>query len=506
MKKPYVLTILDGWGEGPASPHNAISLAKTPHWDALKARYPFTTLDASGHEVGLPPGQMGNSEVGHMNIGAGRIILQDLPRIDEAIGSGALKQNPELKKFIAAHAPDACCHLMGLLSPGGVHSHASHILELIKILNSHEIPIIFHAFLDGRDTPPRSAHGYMQEFLEHIKNYESVAIGTIGGRYYGMDRDNRWERIEKAYKAIRWGEGPQYASPLAAIEDAYNNSISDEFILPTVIKGYKGIKPHSSLLMANFRADRVREILTALTDPAFQDFRTAPLPYASLLGMMEYSEKLNKDFNALFPPQPIHNTLGEMIEKRDLKQLRAAETEKYAHVTFFFNGGREAPFKGEERLLIPSPHVATYDLKPEMSAYEMTAQLIEKIKQGKYDFIVANYANADMVGHTGDLKAAIRAAEAVDDCLGALSKAVLEQDGVLFITADHGNAEFMFDEKENSPHTAHTCNLVPFFIIGSNLTFHKLNRGILADIAPTILTVMGLDIPPEMSGRSLAEA
>lgn len=505
--KPYVLCILDGWGEAPPSPSNAISLANTPTWDLYKKNYPFTTLDASGATVGLPEGQMGNSEVGHMAIGAGRTLFQDLPRIDQAIQSRELSTNPTLLTLISSlKQTKGACHLMGLLSPGGVHSHLTHIVALATILSQNHIPVVVHGFLDGRDTPPQSALTYIQNFENQIAPLSGVSIGTIGGRYYAMDRDNRWERIEKAYAAIVSADGPQVISPEKAIEISYAKGITDEFVIPVVCTGYKGIQSGDAILMANFRADRVRQLLTGLVNPAFKEFSTIPLGLSASVGMTSYSTELDAYLPALFPPQTVSNSLGEIVSNHGLKQLRIAETEKYAHVTFFLNGGREEPFPGEDRLLIPSPKVATYDLKPEMAAEEMTNRLVDAIMAGIYDFIVVNYANPDMVGHTGNLSASIQAVEVIDKCLGRIEDAVKEREGVLFITADHGNVEELVDKTSHHPHTAHTCNPVPFIVVGRNLTFQKLHLGKLTDIAPSVLYLMGLKAPDDMTGRPLFDS
>ena len=523
IKTPFILCILDGWGEAPASEDNAITQAQTPHWDWLKSTYPLTFLEASGTHVGLPKNQMGNSEVGHMAMGSGRLLFQDLPRIDQALQNGDLSKNPALEKFIEAFQNPSllvsekerkskktpvkkrACHLMGLLSPGGVHSHMDHMIALAKILDEREIPVIVHGFLDGRDTPPQSAHAYVEDFLEKTSSLKFLSMGTLGGRYYGMDRDQRWDRIENAYKAMVNGQGATSPSALESIETSYGKGITDEFMEPTVIGQYQGIQTGDGLLVANFRADRVRQLLTALVDPDFEQFPTRPLQLASQVGMVSYSAHLASLVPALFPQQDLRKSLGEVLSNHGLTQLRLAETEKYAHVTFFFNGGREDPFPGEDRLLIPSSKVATYDLKPEMSAEELTDHLVTKIHKGLYDFIVVNYANADMVGHTGNLSASLKAVETVDTCLGRLTKAVEEMKGVLMITADHGNVEKLLDEQTQTPHTAHTCNLVPFLITCKNLTFQKLHAGKLSDIAPSILHLMGFEKPSEMSGKSFIE-
>ncbi len=504
MAKAVVLCILDGWGHRQNGSDNAIVQAQTPHWDALTASSPHTLLEASEGDVGLPKGQMGNSEVGHMNIGAGRIILQDLPRIDEAIKHHTLEDLSPLKDFIKAlKKTGGTCHLLGLLSAGGVHSHEHHIKTLATLLATRGIPVALHAFLDGRDTPPKSAEGYLSSFLTFIKEQPGITLATIGGRYYGMDRDKRWDRIEKAYETIINGI-PVIENPFSYLHRNYDAHVTDEFILPTAIKPYAGMKEGDGLLMANFRADRVRQLLMALLDPHFQDFkRSRQIPFSTALGLTDYSQTLNTWMKTLFPPESPHDVLGEIIAHHGLKQLRIAETEKYAHVTFFFNGGREDVFPGEDRILIPSPPVATYDLKPEMSAYELTDRLIDSIESRKYALIVVNYANADMVGHTGNFEAATKAVEAVDTCLERIKKAVEKTDTCLLITADHGNAEVMYEEALNSPHTAHTLNPVPFIMFNGPPAF--LHPGKLSDIAPTVLQILGFSPSPLMTGSSLLE-
>jgi 2,3-bisphosphoglycerate-independent phosphoglycerate mutase len=503
---PVVLCILDGWGYSEIKPDNAIAAAHKPTWDRLWQEWPHTLLQASENHVGLPMGQMGNSEVGHTNLGAGRIVYQDLPRIDKAIQDDHLQSNPHLKEFIKKlHASKGRCHLLGLLSPGGVHSHQNHIVELIKILSTASIPIIVHPFLDGRDTPPRSALSYMQDFLSSITSYPQVKVGTLSGRYYAMDRDNRWDRIEKAYDAMVNAKGISSTSPLEAIQQSYCNGIIDEFILPTVIKDYEGMHDDDGLLIANFRADRVRQLLNALIHPKFSAFvRPRHIHFASQVGMVEYSSTLKNYMTCLFPPIELYNVLGEIISHSGGKQLRIAETEKYAHVTFFFNGGREAPFPGEDRILVPSPQVATYDHQPEMSAVEVTKCLIKALNTKDYGFVVVNYANPDMVGHTGNQQATQKAIEVIDHCLAKLEKAILAKDGTLIITADHGNAEMMFDPTTGTSHTAHTCNPVPLILISKDYKEAHLHEGKLADVAPTILHILGLkDSTHAMTGICL---
>jgi len=500
--RPVVLCILDGWGERDETDDNAIAAAATPVWDRLKATCPHARLDASGGEVGLPAGQMGNSEVGHMNIGAGRVVMQDLPRIDAAVADGSLATLPGLRDFIGALTKSGgTAHLMGLMSPGGVHSHQDHIAALANILCDAGVPVAVHAFLDGRDTPPSSARGYLATFLEAAPR---AAVATISGRYYAMDRDKRWPRVEKAYAALADGAGPHVAEPLAAIDASYANSVTDEFMLPAVMGDYAGMRDGDGILMANFRADRAREILSALLDPEFDDFpRSRRIAFAAALGMVEYSAALAKLMGSLFPAIDLPDVLGEVVANAGLRQLRIAETEKYAHVTFFLNGGREVEFPGEDRILEPSPKVATYDLQPEMSAPRVTDRLVEAIASGIYDLVVVNYANTDMVGHTGIMEAAVVAVAAVDRCLGRLEAAVRAAGGALLITADHGNAENMRDSLTGQPHTAHTHNLVPVVLVAGGTAGMRLADGCLADIAPTILELMGLPKPAEMTGRSL---
>ena len=503
--RPVVLCILDGWGERDEKDNNAIALAETPVWDRLVRTQPRARLEASAEQVGLPKGQMGNSEVGHMNIGAGRIVMQDLPRIDAAVASGRLAKNPVLLDFIAKlKASGGTCHLLGLMSPGGVHSHQDHMAALARILAVFGIPVAIHAFLDGRDTPPKSAKGFLARLKEATAGHKSVSVATVMGRYFAMDRDKRWPRNEKAWRAMVMAEGEKAADPMAAVETSYRAGQSDEFMLPAVIGGYAGMKDGDGLLMANFRSDRARQILTALADPAFKEFPRPKVPaFAARLGMVEYSDALNRFFPALFPAEPLDNILGQLVAEAGMKQLRIAETEKYAHVTFFLNGGREELFPGEERILVPSPKVATYDLKPEMSADEVTDNLVAAIDSGKFDLIVVNYANGDMVGHTGILAAAIQAAACIDRCLGRLEEAVKRAGGVLVITADHGNCERMIDEAGDQPHTAHTMNLVPVLMVNPPKGVLGLRDGRLSDVAPTLLKLLGLEQPADMTGRSL---
>lgn len=501
---PAVLCILDGWGYRRESDNNAAALADTPNLDRLFAQNPFALLETSGKSVGLPDGQMGNSEVGHMNLGSGRVVLQDLPKIGAAVASGALAQNPTLGALIETlKAAGGRAHLMGLLSPGGVHAHQGHIAALAEILAATGIPVVIHAFLDGRDTPPSSARGFAAQVAEKITGLQDVRFGTVCGRYYAMDRDKRWDRVARAYDCLTTGKGGRADDITSAIEASYKGGVTDEFLEPCALGDYEGMRDGDALIMANFRADRAREILTALVDPAFDGFeRTNIISFSATAGMVSYSAALDEHMPCLFPPEQISATLGEVVADAGLGQLRVAETEKYAHVTFFFNGGIETLFENEERILIPSPKVATYDLAPEMSAKEVTDRLVAAIGEKRHDLIVCNYANPDMVGHTGVLPAAIKAMEAVDGAIGRLREAVEGAGGVMLITADHGNLEQMADAENDSPHTAHTINRVPALLVNAPAGF-GLSDGVLADVAPTMLELMGLDKPAEMTGVSL---
>ena len=506
--RPVVLCVLDGWGQRSERADNAIAEARTPVWDALVEKYPHALLNTSGLDVGLPAGQMGNSEVGHMNLGAGRAVLQDLPRIDAAIADGSLARSPELTDMIEKlRQSGGRCHLMGLLSPGGVHSHQDHMAALINILSAAGVAVTLHAFLDGRDTPPSSAAGFVQQLKNDVAGATNFSFGTICGRYWAMDRDQRWERLERAYLAISAAKGATAPNAASAIEAAYAAGESDEFVAPAVLSGYAGIADGDAILMANFRADRVRQLLSAFLDPAFDGFkRRRSHRFAAALGMSEYSSALNKMMTCMFTHGALKNVLGETVSAAGLKQLRLAETEKYAHVTFFLNGGEERAFAGEERILVPSPKVATYDLQPEMSAGEVTDRLVEAILGQTFDLIVVNYANTDMVGHTGIMAAAIRAVETIDSCLGRMMAALEKTSGAALITADHGNAEQMRNSAENIAHTAHTTNPVPVILAGEGVLGGQLRDGLLADVAPTLLQLMALQKPPEMTGRSLFDA
>ena len=506
--RPLVLCILDGWGERPKADDNAIETARTPVWHQLMARWPHAHLQASEHYVGLPDGQMGNSEVGHTNMGAGRVVFQDLPRIDAAIAEGELATMPALRGFIGkVQESGGTAHLMGLMSPGGVHSHQHQIAALSRILAQSGVPVAVHAFLDGRDTPPKVAVSYLQKFEGDVAGLPQLRIATVCGRYYAMDRDKRWDRLEKAYGVIVAGAGHSTEDPIGAVKAAYARGETDEFVEPTAIAGYHGMRDGDGLLIANFRADRAREIATALLDPEFSGFsRSKRISFAAALGMVEYSTDLNRFLGTLFPPDDLTDTFGEIVSRAGLTQLRIAETEKYAHVTFFFNGGRETVFPGEERILVPSPKVATYDQQPQMSAPEVTDKVVDAIRSDRFDVIVLNYANTDMVGHTGRLDAAIEAVETVDNCLGRLSEAVEQTGGTLLITADHGNAEMMRDPKTGEPHTAHTLNPVPLILVNPPVAMPQLEDGRLSDVAPTLLDILGLPKPPAMTGHSLIVA
>lgn len=505
-KRPVVLCILDGWGHREERDNNAIALAATPTWDrwtGVDGR-PHALVETSGSDVGLPDGQMGNSEVGHMNIGAGRVVLQDLPQIDTAIADGSINNRAVLKEYIAAlQASGGACHLLGLVSPGGVHSHQDHMVALAKTISTAGIPVRVHAFLDGRDTPPSSAEGYMTRFLGDISDLNDVSVATVSGRYYSMDRDNRWDRVERGYNVIATGTGSKANAPLQAIRDSYAAGTTDEFFEPTVIGDYAGTADGDGLIMANFRADRARELLSALLEPTFDGFTRARVTtFSAALGLSEYSSDLSKHMSVLFPADAPEHGLGQVVSDAGLRQLRIAETEKYAHVTFFLNGGIEKEFPGEQRILIPSPKVATYDLQPEMSAGEVTDKLVDAIASNQFDLIVANYANGDMVGHTGILAAAMTAAETLDGCLSRLEEAIENIGGAMLVTADHGNCELMVDPETKAPHTAHTIGKVPLVLVGqtSGATLHD---GRLADLAPTILDLMAVPQPTKMTGTSL---
>jgi 2,3-bisphosphoglycerate-independent phosphoglycerate mutase len=503
-RRPVMLVVLDGWGWREEVADNAVRQAHTPVFDRLWAKCPHAFLRTSGRDVGLPHGQMGNSEVGHLNIGAGRVVMQDLPRISEAVETGEIKKAPALLALIERlRASGGTCHLMGLVSPGGVHSHQDHAAALAQVLARAGVPTVVHAFTDGRDTPPRSAGEDMRRLLAALP--PQVPVATVSGRYYAMDRDKRWERVSKAYAAIVDAQGPRFPDALAVIADAYARDISDEFIEPAVVGEYRGMRDGDGVLCFNFRADRVREILTAILDPAFDGFpRPRLVRIAAAAGLTEYSADLNAFLQTVFPSQNLSNVLGCVVAGAGRTQLRMAETEKYPHVTYFLNGGEETPYPGEDRIMVPSPKVATYDLQPEMSAPELTDRAVEAIDSGKYDLIVLNYANADMVGHTGSLPAATKAVETVDAGLGRIADAIDRAGGALLFTADHGNAELMRDPVTGGPHTAHTTNPVPLVLTGGGDV--ALADGRLADLAPTLLALMDVPQPQEMTGTSLLRA
>ncbi|MDY4575817.1 MAG: 2,3-bisphosphoglycerate-independent phosphoglycerate mutase [Intestinibacter sp.] len=506
MKKPVALIIMDGFGESNNTVGNAVKEAKTPNLDRIQATYPNTLIKASGLDVGLPDGQMGNSEVGHTNIGAGRIVYQDLTRITKAIEDGDFFTNEILCKAMD-NAKEHAVHIMGLLSDGGVHSHIDHLKALIKMAKEKGVEKVYvHAFTDGRDTDPQSGLGYAQEIEQYMSEVGVGKFATVNGRYYAMDRDKRWERVEVAYKAMVYGEGETANSASEAIKASYEKGATDEFIVPTVIvengEPVGKISDKDSVIFFNFRPDRAREISRSIVDAEFTGFERADIS-TYFVCLTEYDVTL-PNVQIAFGPQSLSNTLGEYLSKLGKTQLRAAETEKYAHVTFFFNGGVEEPNAGEDRELIPSPKVATYDLKPEMSAPELLEKVLEKINEDKYDFIVVNFANPDMVGHTGVMEAAVKAVETVDSCVGKLVDKIVEIGGSAIITADHGNAELMVDPETDKVITAHSVNPVPFIVAGKDFVGKGLlTDGRLSDIAPTLLDMMNLEKPEEMTGHSL---
>ena len=500
--RPLVLMILDGWGYRAETDHNAIALAKTPCWDKLWHNDPHSLIETSGESVGLPRGQMGNSEVGHMSIGAGRIVHQDYTRIEQSIRDRSFHQNSELGRAIEAIVESACTvHIMGLLSPGGVHSHEDQFLETVRLAAGRGAKsIAIHLFLDGRDTPPRSAQSSIERMQKLVDRIPGARICTITGRYYAMDRDNRWDRVERAYNTITSGQsGITANSAIDALNNAYERGENDEFVQPTLIGDPAGVHDGDSIIFINFRADRARELTMAFVVEPFDGFDRQKIKLAEFVCMTQY--KAGLPVSVAFPPQTLPHLLGEELARNGLHQLRIAETEKYAHVTFFFNGGEETPFDLEDRILIPSPDVATYDLQPEMSAPELTRRLLDAIHSGKYDVIICNVANPDMVGHTGSLSAAIKAVESGDASLARLTAAIDEVGGEMLITADHGNAEQMLDESSGQSHTAHTTNLVPFLFHGRPATL--ADSGSLRDIAPTMLYLLGLSQPEEMTGSPL---
>ena len=510
MKKatpPCMLMILDGWGLNPEKKGNAVAAARTPHLDRLFTEYPHTRLVCSGEAVGLPAGYMGNSEVGHLNIGAGRVVYQELMRINVAIQDGSFFKNPVIVQLMGQVTEQkGRLHLMGLLSDGGVHSHMDHLKALVRIASDKNVPVRIHAILDGRDTPPDSGKTYMADLCRFLADYPSASVATVCGRFYAMDRDTRWDRTKKAYDLYTLGEGTRESDPVTAVQNAYLRGETDEFITPVIIASGSQdggtVADNDGILFFNFRADRMREIVRAFTDPDFSFFNRTKTPAVAPPVCMTLYDK-TFPLPVAFPPENPPNTLGEVISRQGYSQLRIAETEKYAHVTYFFNGGVETPFTGEDRKLIPSPReVATYDLKPEMSAPQVADTLAEEIIKQKYDFIVVNFANMDMVGHTGIFDAAVAACETVDACIGKIVPLFLQSGGVVLITADHGNSEQMEDENGH-PFTAHTTNPVPLLLVDENRKQIILKKGKLADIGPTILSVMKIDQPVEMTGTPL---
>ncbi len=505
-KKPYALIILDGYGINERHEGNAIYAADTPNMDKYMAECSHSIVHASGLDVGLPEGQMGNSEVGHTNIGAGRIVYQELTRITKAIDEGGFFENPELLGAVEnCKKNGSALHLLGLLSDGGVHSHNKHLYGLLELAKRAGLKKVYvHAFLDGRDVPPSSGADYVKQLVEKMRDIGVGEVGSVMGRYYAMDRDNRWERVQKAYDAMVLGKGNTCDSAVTAVEKSYNDGVTDEFVVPTVVtrdgKPTGTISEGDSVIFFNFRPDRAREITRTITDPEFSGFERKFFP-TYFVCMTQYDAQM-PNVHVAFKPEKLLNTFGEYISRKGLTQLRIAETEKYAHVTFFFNGGVEKVYEGEDRVLINSPKVATYDLQPEMSAYLVTDEAVKRIKSGKYDVMVLNFANCDMVGHTGIFDAAKAAVEAVDECLGRVVDAILEMGGVALVTADHGNADQMIDYETQEPFTAHTTNVVPLVLIGSD---KKLKNGRLADLTPTLLDLMGLEKPAEMTGESLIE-
>ena len=507
-KKPTVLMILDGYGLNDKKEGNAVYLAKTPVMDKLMAEYPFVKGNASGLAVGLPDGQMGNSEVGHMNMGAGRIVYQELTRITKEIQDGDFFKNEALLAAMKnAKENNSAVHFMGLLSDGGVHSHNTHLYGLLEMAKREGVEKVYvHCFLDGRDTPPASGKEFVEALEAEMKKIGVGEIATVSGRYYAMDRDNRWDRVEKAYKALVAGEGNTAESATAGIQASYDEDVTDEFVVPFVVTkdgaATATIKENDSVVFFNFRPDRARELTRTFCDDSFDGFDRGDRIKTTFVCFTEYDATIENK-QVAFVKEEITNTFGEFLAKNGKKQARIAETEKYAHVTFFFNGGVEEPNEGEDRILVKSPKVATYDLKPEMSAYEVCDKLVAAIKSDKYDVIVINFANPDMVGHTGVIEAAVKAIEAVDECVGKAYEALKEADGQMFICADHGNAEYMIDEETKEPFTAHTTNPVPFILVNADPAYKLKEDGCLADIAPTLIELMGMEQPAEMTGTSL---
>ncbi|MDX6750862.1 2,3-bisphosphoglycerate-independent phosphoglycerate mutase [Geminicoccaceae bacterium 1502E] len=502
--RPVVLCVLDGWGWREERRDNAVAQASTPVFDRLWRESPHCLLRTDGEKVGLPQGQFGNSEVGHMNLGAGRIVMQELPRIDRALESDELATGEPFRRFVDGAARGTRrVHILGLASPGGVHAHQRHLVALARLLAGHGFTVELHALLDGRDTPPRSGRDCLEDIARQIEPLDGVRIATVTGRYWAMDRDHRWERTRRAWEALVEASAPRAASADAAVAEAYEAGTGDEFVEPRIIGDYAGMRDGDALLCVNFRADRVRQILAALLEPGFTGFERSRTPsFAAAAGMTSYSATLDLQLITFFPPQELHHLMGEVVAAAGLRQLRMAETEKYPHVTFFFNGGEERCYEGEERIMVPSPKVATYDLEPSMSAVELTDRFCESAPG--FDFVLINYANPDMVGHTGSLEAAIEAVETVDTCLGRAVEAVRAAGGLLLVTADHGNCELMRDPATGQPHTAHTLNPVPCMLVGGPDGV-RLHDGCLADVAPTLLKLLHMPQPAEMTGRPLIE-
>ena len=492
-----ILCILDGWGYRKEKDNNAIALARTPNYNALLQNYPNALLDASGTAVGLPEGQMGNSEVGHITIGAGRIIWQDLPKIHQAITDGSFNSKPIIKNLIKQlKASGKTCHIVGLISDGGTHSHINHIIHLCKLLKDHSVKYALHAITDGRDVAPESALTYLRQL-----NDNDIEVASLSGRFFAMDRDKRWERTQSYYEAIVSAKADKFTNAEESINNYYKQGILDEFIPPLVHKGYQGMQDLDALIIANFRADRVRQIASCLVDPDFTDFPVSQITFSQQISLTSYSDHLSHMMEVLFTHDTPINTLGEMVAKAGKKQLRIAETEKYAHVTYFLNGGRESVFTDEDRIVIPSPKVKTYDLQPEMSATQIKDKVVEAIKADKYDFICINFANSDMVGHCGKLEPTIKAVETIDKCLGEIQAAAHKHGFEMLITADHGNAECMLDEISHQPLTAHTTNKVPVIYVTDRDI--SLKDGGLSDVAPTVLELLQIEQPKEMTGKSL---
>jgi len=503
-KKPVVLCILDGWGIGDGGEYDAIASGNTPCYDSMMKNYPNTTLTTFGGQVGLPEGQMGNSEVGHMNIGAGRVVMQFLPRIHKAFSEDQVKNIQAIKDLVFdLKKSGKAVHIMGLLSDGGVHAHMDHIAGLAKITGEAGIRTHIHAFTDGRDCAPHSGKAFIAQTEGVISDLSSVTLSSICGRYYAMDRDNRWERVKRSYDAIIHAKGEKVGCSQAALQKSYDSDVTDEFIEPLILNDYDGFQSGDAIIFANFRNDRAREILQAILMDEFDGFEreTGKPEVSKAVGMVQYSDALNPLIDTLFLPIEHKNILGKVLSAHGLKQMRMAETEKYPHVTFFFNCGQEEPYSGEDRILVNSPKVATYDLQPEMSAPELSEKLLKVVEDNQHDVVIVNFANTDMVGHTGSIEAARKAAESVDGTLCKLESAVLEKGGVLLVTADHGNADQMFDPKTNGPHTAHTLNPVPFIVVGAGDV--SVQEGKLADIAPTILSLSGITQPDDMDGVCL---